>query len=161
MLRKHIISAGHAPTPGPDEPSIDIPAVTTVMLTSEAPSHPIDHAFDGHRGPGATRWVAAETGEQTIILAFDAPQTLRQVIVEIEETQTARTQELQLALSCDGGRSYREILRQEYTFSPPGTTFEREEWTASSAGVSHLRLWIKPDKSGDAGRATLTSLVLR
>ena len=50
---------------------------------------------------------------------------------------------------------------QEYNFSPPGTTFEREDWMVPAEGVTHLRLWIKPDKGGKPCRATLTSLALR
>jgi hypothetical protein len=83
------------------------------------------------------------------------------VSLEIEETQTDRTQELQLSVSSDGGQTYRELLRQEYTFSPGGATFEREEWALGGEAVTHLRLWIKPDKGGRPGRASLTSLALR
>ena len=140
---------------------IDIAAVATVQVTSEDPVHPVDHAFDPQRGPGGTRWVAGEPGEQAVILAFDAPQTIRQIILEVEETEVARTQELQLAVSNDGGQTYRELLRQEYNFSPPGTTFEREDWAVTAEGVTHLRLLIKPDKGSKPCRATITSLVLR
>jgi hypothetical protein len=66
-----------------------------------------------------------------------------------------------LAASCDGGRTYRELLRQEYNFSPPGTTFEREDWSVKAEGVTHLRLSIRPDKGGKPCRATITSLGLR
>jgi hypothetical protein len=96
-----------------------------------------------------------------LILAFDTPQAIHRVVLEAEETGAARTQELQLALSTDGGRSYREVLRQEYNFSPPGTTFEREDWAVPAGGVTHLRLVIRPDKGGEFGRASITSLVLR
>ena len=160
MLRKQIIQAATArPAATPDE--IDIAAVATVLVSSEAPEHPVDHAFDRDRGPGRSRWVAGEVGEQTLILAFDAPQTIRRVALEVEEPEVARTQELQLAVSRDGGQTYREVLRQEYNFSPPGTTFEREDWTVTTEGVTHLRLVIRPDKGGKTCRATLTSLVLR
>jgi hypothetical protein len=40
--------------------------------------------------------------------------------------------------------------------SPPGATFEREQW-----GVTLLRLVIKPDKGGKPCRASLTSLTSR
>ena len=159
MLRKQITRTPATPAPMPDE--LDIAAVATVLVTSEDPEHPVDHAFDRHRGPGGTRWVAGEPGEQALILTFDAPQVVRRVAVEIEEPEVARTQELLLSISGDGGRTYRELLRQEYTFSPPGTTFEREDWAVPAEGVTHLRLWIKPDKGGKPCRATLTSLVLR
>jgi hypothetical protein len=139
----------------------EVAAIATVLVTSEAPDHPIDNAFDDHRGPGGSRWVAAELGEQRLILAFDTPQTIRTIIVEVEETEVSRTQELQVSVSFDGGQSFQELRRQEYVFSPPGTTFEREEWAVTADGVTHLQLVIKPDKGGTPYRATLTTLVLR
>src|SRR4051812_21623949 len=160
MLRKQIIGPSAAP-PAPTPGEIDIAAVATVLVTSEDPGHPVDHAFDHHRGPGGSRWVAGEPGEQTLILAFDAPQSIRRVALEVEEAEVARTQELDLAVSSDGGVTYRELLRQEYNFGPPGTTFEREDWAVPAVGVTHLRLQIKPDKGGKLGRASITSLVLR
>src|SRR4028119_1740292 len=147
MLRKHIIRAP-ASTPIPTPGEIDIAAVATVLVTSEAAEHPVDHAFDAHRGPGGSRWVAGEPGEQTLILAFDAPQAIRRVALEVEEPEVARTQELQLAVSTDGGRTYREVLRQEYNFSPAGATFEREDWAVDAVGVTHLRLLIRPGAGG-------------
>ena len=98
MLRKLIIKP-HTATPDATTGEIDIAAVATVQVTSEAPDHPIDLAFDHHRGPGGTRWIAGEPGEQTVILAFDAPQTINQILLEVEEPEVARTQELQLCLS--------------------------------------------------------------
>ena len=160
MLRKQIIQAATA-RPATTSDEIDIAAVATVLVSSEAPEHPVDHAFDSDRGPGGTRWIAGEPGDQTLILVFDAPQTIRRVVLEVEEPDVARTQELQLAVSVDVGRTYRELSRQEFNFSPPGTTFEREDWAVTAEGVTHLRLWIKPDKGGKTCRGTITSLVLR
>jgi hypothetical protein len=159
MIRKQIIKESSA-TPVSAAGAIDIAAVATVLATSESPEHPVDHAFDDRRGPGGSRWVAGGPGEQTLILAFDSPQSIRRIVLEVEEPEVSRTQELQLAASCDGGQTYRELLRQEYNFSPPNTTFEREDWAVSADAVTHLRLQIKPDKGGKLGRATLTSLVL-
>ena len=159
MLRKQVIDVP-APAPSPIPGRIDVAAVATVLVTSESPDHPIDHAFDDHAGPGASRWVAGMPGEQAVILAFDAPQVIRRVVLEVEETEIARTQDLQLAASTDGGQTYREILRQEYNFGPPGTTFEREDWAVAAGGVTHLRLVIRPDKGGKPCRATITSLAL-
>lgn len=157
MLRKQMIRARSALAPN----EIDIAAVAAVLVTSEDPGHPVDHAFDRHRGPGGTRWIAGEAGEQTLILAFDAPQAIRRVALEVEEPEIARTQELQLAASTDGGQTYRELLRQEYNFSPPGTTFEREDWAVNADAVTHLRLVIRPDKGSKPCRASITSLALR
>jgi hypothetical protein len=95
-----------------------------------------------------------------LILAFDMPQTIRKVIVEVEETDISRTQEMDVSISDDGGHTYRELVRQEYTFSPPGTTFEYEQWSVHAEEVSHFRLRIKPDKGDKVCRATLTTLLL-
>lgn len=157
-MRKQILGQASPPsTRRPDE--LDLPALATALLTSESADHPIENIFDDHRGPGGTRWVAEIPGEQILTLAFDRPQNLHRVELEVEDLDETRTQELELLLSQDGGQSYRHILRQEFNFSP-GTTFEREVWTVTATGVTHVRLRIKPDKGGRPCRATLTSLVL-
>ena len=159
MLRKQVLQ--HPPVTETTPGEIPVAAVATVLVTSETVDQPIEHVFDTHRGPGGTRWEAEATGEQTLILAFDAPQKVKKVTVEVEEQAVTRTQVLVLAFSDDGGQTYRELVRQEYNFSPPATTFEREQWTVSAELVTHLRLWIKPDKGGKSCKATLTSLVLQ
>jgi hypothetical protein len=156
MLRKQLIKSAPALMPG----EINVVTAATVLVTSEDPEHPVDHAFDSHRGLGGTRWIAGEPGEQTLIVAFDGTEAVGRVILEVEEPEVVRTHELQLAISSDGGRTYRDVLRQEYNFSPPGTTFEREDWAVSAAGATHLRLQVKPDKGDKPCRATLTSLVV-
>jgi hypothetical protein len=160
MLRKQIIKEQTSmPISQPQEK--DIGAIATVMVTSESPEHPVDHAFDSQRGPGGSRWLAGDPGDQILILAFDAPQRIRRICLEVEEREVSRVQELQLAISCDGGQTYREVLRQEYHFSPSGATFEREEWALTADGVTHVRLTIRPDKGSVPCRASLTSLVLQ
>ena len=159
MLRKALLQprVPHAPIPVQE---ISIPDSATVLVTSEMPDHPIDCICDGQHGPGSTRWIADEMGDQTVIVAFDTARTLRKVKLEVEEPDISRTQELALSISRDGGQTYREVLRQEYNFSPPGTTFEREEWRIPAEGVTNLWLWIRPDKGGKECRASITSLAL-
>lgn len=140
---------------------LSIAETATVLVTSELPDHPIDYICDGQRGPGSTRWIAAESGDHSIVLAFDRAQTIHAVGVEIEEREVSRTQELTLAISQDGGQTYREMLRQEFNFSPTGSTFEHEEWRVAAEGVTNLRVWIRPDKGGQSCRASMTSLVIR
>ena len=131
-----------------------------MQVTSEEADHPIDNAFDHNRGPGGSRWIADGPGEQTVTLLFDSPQTVRTIGLEVEELAVNRTQELSVSASSDGGRTYRELVRQEFNFSPPATTFERERWSVSATAVTHLRLAIRPDKGSRVGRATLTALTL-
>jgi hypothetical protein len=159
MLRKQVVSKRSRESAS-FEGEISIADVATVQVTSEEVDHPIDNAFDHNRGPGGSRWIADGPGEQTVILLFDSPQTIRTIGVEVEELAVSRTQELSVSVSSDGGRTYRELVRQEFNFSPPATSFERELWSVSAGAVTHLRLEIKPDKGGRVGRATLTSLTL-
>jgi alkanesulfonate monooxygenase SsuD/methylene tetrahydromethanopterin reductase-like flavin-dependent oxidoreductase (luciferase family) len=158
-LRKYLLTAPPLASGSPSGAKA-IAAIATVWVTSEAADAPIDHAFDQHGGPGGSRWVAAGPGEQRLILAFDTPQPLRRISLEVEEAEVSRTQVLHVSVSSDGGQTYQELRRQEYTFSPPGTTFEREEWAVTVEGATHLQLVITPDKGGVPCRATLTSLAL-
>ena len=80
--------------------------------------------------------------------------------MEVEEREVARTQEVQLSWSGDGGQTYHELVRQEFNFSPGGATWEKETWKAPANKVSHVKLVIKPDKGGVDCHATLTSLGL-
>ena len=160
MLRKHLLTdqrGEQVPEPGEK----DIAALATVWVTSEATDYPVDNVFDNRRGPGGSRWVAGAPGPQRLLLAFDVPQTLRLLHLEVEEREVSRTQEIQVAISQDGGHTYQTLLRQEYTFSPPGTTFEREAWAIPAEGVTHLQLVITPDKGGAPCYAILTTLALQ
>ena len=79
------------------------------------------------------------------------------LVYEVEETLQERTQEVRVEVSEDGAQSYRQILVQEYNFSPRGATYQREEQRLNLHQVSQLRLTIIPNKNG-SGTATLTSL---
>ena len=158
MLRKLILGDRTAAVPRADVK--DIPALATVLVTSEAPEHPVDHLFDASAGPGGTRWIAGVDGDQTLVLAFDAPQSIRAIGIEAEEPSATRTNVLIISLSEDGGRTYQERIRQEFNFSR-GTTFEREEWSVPAERITHVRVVIQPDKGHAPYRATLTSLTVR
>ena len=105
MLRKVIL--GDRPAAGAPRADVkDIPALATVLVTSEAPEHPVDLLFDTSGGPGGTRWIAEADGEQTLVLAFDAPQSIRAIGIEAEEPSATRTNVLTISLSEDGGRTW-------------------------------------------------------
>jgi hypothetical protein len=139
---------------------IDIASCATIAYSSEDPAHPVEHLLDGRSGPGATRWISARPdATEQIVVEFDQPQTIARLAYEVEEAMRERTQEVRVEVSDDGGRTYRQILVQEYTFSPGGATYQREEQQLNLRQVSHLRLTIVPNKNG-SGTATLTSLRL-
>ena len=93
------------------------------------------------------------------MLAFDRPQSITRVVYAVEEAEHERTQEMHIEVSTDGGRTYRRIFVQEYTFSPRGAAFEREDLRLELENVTHLRLTLVPNKHG-SGVAKLTSLRL-
>jgi len=91
---------------------------------------------------------------------FDRPQRLHRLHLVFVEEQQARTQEFVVQWSADGGQSYRELVRQQYTFSPPGTTREVEDYEVHLDGVTALAIQIIPDITGGEAWATLGALRL-
>ena len=94
-----------------------------------------------------------------IVLEFDRPQTISRLVYEVEEATRERTQEVRVEVSEDGARTYRQILVQEYNFSPRGASYQREEQRLDLDRVTHLRLTIVPNKNG-SGTANSTALRL-
>ena len=158
QLRKRQLGA--ATIGGPAAGEIDIVGSAVIAYSAEEPAHPIEHALDGRSGPGATRWISSHPDSvERIVIEFDRPQSISRLAYEVEESAHERTQEVRAEVSEDGGRTYRQIFTQEYTFSPRGATYQREEQVFARVQASHLRLTIVPNKNG-SGRATLTSLRL-
>ena len=158
-LRKRPLEADAATSTGTAN-EVDIAGCATIAYSSEDPAHPIEHLLDGRSGPGATHWISArpDTTEH-IVVEFDQLQAISRLVYDVEEAERERTQEVHVEVSEDGGRSYRQILVQEYTFSPGGATYQREEQRLDLPQVSHLRLTIVPNKNG-SGTATLMTLRL-
>jgi F5/8 type C domain len=117
-LRKRPLEA-EAATSARAAGEIDIAGCATIAYSSEDPAHPVEHMLDGRNGPGATRWVSARPDTvEHIVVEFDRPQAISRLLYEVEETLRERTQEVRLDVLEDGGQSYRQILVQEYNFSP-------------------------------------------
>lgn len=139
---------------------IDIASRAVLAYTSDDPDHPIEHLIDGHYGRDSTFWAGAKPNTmERIVVEFDQPQSVSWMIYEVEDHACARTQEVTVEVSSDRGRTYRQMLVQEYTFSPDGATFQREVQRLNLPPISHLRLTIIPDKHG-SGPAKLNSLRL-
>ena len=154
-MRKRIINQDPQNVVPVDQGWLDLQSLAQVELTSEDAAHPIEAALIPGAGSG---WRAAQAGEQTIRLLFDKLQRLMRIQLLFHEDQQARTQEFVLRWSPDGGQSYREIVRQQYNFSPPGVTREFEDYTVDLAGVTALELRIIPDISGGDARASVAQL---
>jgi hypothetical protein len=156
-MRKQILDTKTPETPSAEPVWLDLERLARVELSSEEAAHPVEAALIS----GDTRgWRAAHSGEQTIRLLFDEPMNLRHIRLVFTETGHERTQEFVLKWSGDGGRTYREIVRQQYHFSPPDTTRELEDYDVELEGVGALELQIVPDISRGPACATLEQLRL-
>jgi len=156
-MRKTIITTDKQESLSPDQDWLDLKAIAEVEMTSEDIDHPIEAALI----PGQTSgWRASEPGKQMIRLLFANPQHLKLIQLNFVETIIDRTQEYILRYSSDGGKSSHEIVRQQWNFSPEGTTTETEEHHVDIQSVSILELIIIPDISGGESKATLEKLQL-
>jgi hypothetical protein len=156
-MRKRIISPVQQETASRDQDWLNVEGLAEVEITSEDAAHPIESAL---LPGGASGWRAAGPGKQTIRLLFAYPQRLRRIWLNFVETRTERTQEYVLRWSADGGQSFREIVRQQWNFSPQGTTSETEDHHVELPAVSVLELSIIPDTSGGNAFASLAQLRL-
>jgi hypothetical protein len=154
-MRKHIIGHGPREVAAAEPGWLDLDLLAQVEITSEDVGGPIESALIPGMGSG---WRAAQPGEQTIRLLFDEPRSLRRIHLMFHEGEQERTQEFVLRWSPDGGQTYREILRQQYNFSPPVATHEVEDYDINLDGVTAIELRIVPDISGGSARASLAQL---
>src|SRR6266481_7402263 len=136
---------------------MDVDRVASVEVTSEDADFPIESALLLEE---KKEWRAANPGMQTIRLIFDEPQKLRRILLVFEDAENSRTQEFALRWSPDIESSFREILRQQWNFSPADSVRETEDYAVELSEVKVLELMIVPDKSGGGVRASLTSLRL-
>ena len=154
-MRKRIVNQEPQNVAPVDRGWLGLQGLAQVELTSEDAAYPIEAALIPSAGSG---WRAAQAGEQTIRLLFGKLQRLTRIQLLFHEDQQARTQEFVLRWSPDGGQSYREIVRQQYNFSPPAVTRELEDYAVDLFGVTVLELRIVPDTSGGDARASVAQL---
>lgn len=154
-MLKRIVGEHSQQIPASHQDWLNLDVSAQVEVTSEEPARPIESGLLPGSEPG---WQAAQSGPQTVRLLFDPPQRIRRVHLEFHEDELQRTQEFVLRWSANGGETYREIVRQQFNFSPPHTTREREDYAVDLDGMTTLELNIVPDISGGAARASLAQL---
>ncbi len=156
-MLKRTIAPLRQETQSPDDDWLALDGLAEVEITSEDGAHPIESALLPGSGSG---WRAAAPGAQTIRLLFIRPQRLKRIRLTFVEPVTERTQEYVLRWSADGGKSFREIVRQQWNFSPHGATSETEDHRVELPAVTVLELTIIPDTSGGNAVASLAQLRL-
>ena len=152
-MRKRIVR--HGLTPAATEGWLDLEKIASVEVTSEDDAFPIEAALSLKDTRG---WRAAEPGAQTIRLIFDQPQSIKQISLLFVEKEAQRTQAFTLRSSSDRGKSFQEIVRQQWNFSSPDAMREKENCAVDLSRVTMLDLTIDPDREHRTAKASLLSL---
>ena len=149
-MRKRIVPIVQSPEIESDW--LDLGSLAEVEISSEDPEHPIESALvPGHD----TGWRAAAPGRQVIRLLFSPPQKVARIQLHFEEKSVVRTQEYALRWSPERGQPCREIVRQQWNFSPSGATVEIEDHQVDLPSVAVLELIIDPGSEGQAAFASM------
>ena len=156
-MRKKIITPILHETAISDQEWLNIDTLAEVEMTSEDTSFPIESALLPARGSG---WRATTPGEQTIRLRFEEPLSIKRIWLNFVESDIERTQEYVLRWSADGGKSWHEIVRQQWNFSPSGSTQETQDLQVGLDHMNLLELILTPDISGGNTLASLAQLRL-
>lgn len=134
---------------------VDLDRSASVGVTSGNPQHSFRDALQGQTIEG---WRAPEPGPHTICVRFDKPMSIRRIRLEFREADSARTQEF--TLSAVAGGHKRHIVRQQWTFSPDGSTGEVEDYVVNLSAVTALELCIDPGRHDKQAYASLHSIAI-
>ena len=154
-MRKRIVPLQQAPGSDREGDWLDLGAIAEVEITSEDPKHPIEFALiQGEEGG----WRANAPGRQVIRLLFSPAQRITHVQLHFEEKSVARTQEYVLSWSPQLGEPCREIVRQQWNFSPTDATLQIEDHHVDLPPVAVLELLIDPDIDNQQVFASLKAM---
>jgi hypothetical protein len=156
-MRKNIIGEGQNKTFSQEQEWLNLEEIVNVEVTSENDNYPIESALLADQ---PSEWRAETPGKQIIRLVFDHPQRLQRISLHFVESHIERTQEYILRWLSEDEKSFQEIVRQQWNFSPDGTNHQREDHQVNLLGVSVLELIIIPDISGGDARASLSQFQL-
>ena len=152
-MRKRVLSPAQPPSDAPDGRQwLNLQALAEVEVTSEADGYPVESIFNFGAGPG---WRAASPGKQRIRLVFDPPKSIQRMRLQFNELEVARTQEFTVRWSGGPGEPLKEIVRQQWNFSPDGSTIESEDYIVDLKAASILELTIDPDRGAGEALAKL------
>lgn len=154
-MRKSVVGSATALDPVEGHEWLDLEYIARVEVTTEEEGFPVEAALN-LKDP-ANGWRAATPGEQKIRILFDGPTLLHLIHLQVVESAFERTQEIALRWSGVDG-STQEIARQQWNFSPTGSTKEVENFHVNLAGVMELELTIKPHIGGGSSVASLSRM---
>ncbi len=143
-MRKSIVSPSAVATTPISDLWRNLERIARVEISSEDEQFPIEHALGKNAKTG---WRAAGTGPQLIRLHFDEPLNIKRLQLHFIDKAAERSQEF--AVFAGAGAELKEVVRQQWSFSPYGATEELEDYTVNLSGITTLELRIDPDRSHD------------
>ncbi len=138
-LRKRVVPAVSAGAPLKAQQWLDLEGCAEIEVTSESAGHPIEAALLPGNGRG---WRADGPGRQSVRVIFDAPQTVTRMQLVFVEEEISRTQEFVLRWGSSRDQEMREIVRQQYNFTPVSS--EVEDYRMNLCNVAMVELEIVP-----------------
>jgi Anaphase-promoting complex, subunit 10 (APC10) len=158
-MRKSIVSPSAVAATPISDLWRDLERIARVEISSEDEQFPIENAL-GKKS--TTGWRAAGTGPQLIRLHFDEPMNIKRLQLHFVDRAAERSQEF--AVYAGAGSELKEVVRQQWSFSPNGSTEEIEDYPVNLSGITTLEVRIDPDRSHDPKQshnyASLQSLKL-
>lgn len=137
-----------APSPAREGRWLDIGTLADVTITC-----------GGRRlSPAPGAWTADTPGEQLIDIRFQHPTALRRIRIVSSEAERSRTQEMTVWASLLRGERHREVVRQQFNFSPRGATRQVEDYAVELNDVSSIQLRIVPSIDGAPATASIEEL---
>jgi hypothetical protein len=156
-MRKSILSQPTADGVSPSSRQwLDLQELASAEISSEDAQHPFENALPGGKEGG---WRAAVPGPQVIRLNFDRPQVIRRIRLEFREEHKERSQEFAVFASSAANQK-REVVRQQWTFSPGGSAIEVEDYSVDLPNVLSLELNIDPGRHDKQAVASLESIAI-
>ena len=143
-MRKSIVSPSAVAAVPINELWRDLERIARVEISSEDDFFPIEQALGKKETEG---WRAATTGPQLIRLHFDEPLNIKRLRLHFVDRAAERSQEF--AVFAGSGSELKEVVRQQWSCSPHGSTEEIEDYTVNLSGITTLELRIDPDRSHD------------
>jgi hypothetical protein len=156
MLKKIIPQSQFEKKSEPDD-WLDLETLAEVEITSEDPDYPIEEAIKLSEGKG---WKASEPGKQIIRLIFSQPVKIKRIKLLFQEKEKERTQQFILKWLAASDDNFRQIVCQQYNFSPAASSVEAEDFQVDLNNLKVLEIQIIPDISNGNTYATLKMLQL-
>jgi hypothetical protein len=134
---------------------LDLGTLADVEISSEDAIHPFETALSTD-GSG---WRASVPGPQVVRLVFHKPETIRHIHLEFSEANVERTQQFTL-IAQFSSMPPKEVVRQQWGFSPSGATSEIEDYIVDLQEVMALELQIDPGRHDKQCLASLDFIAL-